>query len=313
VKTKLTTSPLEAAGFIRDGGTVAFPTETVYGLGGAVFDTRAIAKIFAAKQRPPDNPLIIHIENTAQITELAVEVSDVARRLIDTFFPGPLTVVLRRSSRVPLIATAGLESVGIRQPRLAMAHEFLTACATPVAAPSANLSGRPSPTTWQAVAEDLDGRIDCILQGPPSEIGLESTVIDCTSDTPIVLRSGTISLDELRAVEPNVELYARDETSVSRSPGMRHRHYSPRGRVVLVDQDVETKLETRSAYIGMRKAPAEAEYSMHCTDIYQYAHALFEFFREADRRGIENIYCEAVTEEGLGLALMDRIRRAAAG
>jgi L-threonylcarbamoyladenylate synthase len=177
-ETSLTTSPIEAARFIADGGIVAFPTETVYGLGANVFDAAAIAKIFEAKQRPADNPLIAHISSIDQITELASEISDSAKRLIEHFFPGPLTVVLKKSVNVPDMATAGLDSIGIRMPRSDLAREFLTACGTPVVAPSANLSGRPSPTTWQAVYEDLNGRIDCILQGEPTEIGLESTVVD---------------------------------------------------------------------------------------------------------------------------------------
>lgn len=310
MKTVLTTSAAEAAEFIKRGGTVAFPTETVYGLGAAVFDAAAIAKIFVAKQRPADNPLIVHVANLDQIPAVAADVSDVARCLIAAYFPGPLTLVLRRSARVPLMATAGLESVGVRQPRLGMAHEFLTACATPVAAPSANLSGRPSPTTWEAVADDLDGRIDCILQGPQSEIGLESTVVDCTSEIPVVLRSGTVSLEELRVVVPSIEGYSTEDAVRPRSPGVRHRHYSPRAQV-RIDGGAGIDPERNSAFIGMRSPPVGALFSLQCTDIHEYAHALFEFFREADRRRIDIIYCEAVPEEGIGLALMDRIRRAA--
>src|SRR5580765_7032200 len=188
MQTVITNSPLEAAAFIKLGGIVAFPTETVYGLGANVFDELAVAKIFEAKQRPADNPLIAHVALAEQIGELVTGISSFAHLFIDSFFPGPLTLVLKKSEQVPGIATAGLDTIGIRMPRFELAHQFLVACGTPVVAPSANLSGRPSPTTWQAVAEDLEGRIDCILQAATTEIGIESTVVDCTSEVPTVLR-----------------------------------------------------------------------------------------------------------------------------
>jgi L-threonylcarbamoyladenylate synthase len=188
VKTVLTKLAEEAAGFIKRGGVAAFPTETVYGLGANVFDEVAIAKIFEAKRRPADNPLIAHIGEIDQIGELTAEVCENARKFIDAFFPGPLTLVLPKSEKVPMIATAGLDTIGVRMPGSRLAQEFLKACGVPVVAPSANLSGKPSPTTWEAVFEDLDGRIDCILQGETTEIGLESTVLDCSGDRPLVLR-----------------------------------------------------------------------------------------------------------------------------
>ena len=176
VKTLVTNSPTEAAEFVKNGGIVAFPTETVYGLGANVFDARAVAKIFEAKRRPADNPLIAHVASEEQIRELVSDIGRNARKFIDRFFPGALTLVLPKSDRVPMIATAGLDTIGVRMPRHELARRFLEACEVPVVAPSANLSGKPSPTTWQAVLEDLDGRIDCILQGEATEIGLESTV-----------------------------------------------------------------------------------------------------------------------------------------
>ncbi|MBP9664516.1 MAG: threonylcarbamoyl-AMP synthase, partial [Pyrinomonadaceae bacterium] len=200
MKTVVTEDVEIAASFIRGGGTVAFPTETVYGLGANVFDEAAVAKIFEAKRRPADNPLIAHVASVGQIAELATEVTERAERFIQAFFPGPLTVVVRKKKNVPLIASAGLDTIGVRMPRGELAQTFLKACGVSVVAPSANLSGRPSPTTWEAVLEDLDGRIDCILQGEPTEIGLESTVVDCTGDVPVLLRTGAVSLDALRAV-----------------------------------------------------------------------------------------------------------------
>jgi L-threonylcarbamoyladenylate synthase len=234
VQTLLTHSPEEAAGFIRSGGIVAFPTETVYGLGANVFDEGAIDRVFDAKMRPPDNPLIVHVANLAQINEIATDIPTHAQVLIDSFFPGPLTVVLRKADAVPRVVTAGLDTVGVRMPMLKLAKEFLSACGVPVAAPSANLSGRPSPTTWQAVLEDLNGRIDCLLQSEASDIGIESTVVDCTSDIPSLLRKGAISLDELRDVIPEIGFAVTSGKESPRSPGLKHKHYSPRAEVVMV-------------------------------------------------------------------------------
>ena len=312
-KTKLTTSPAEAARFIIEGGTAAFPTETVYGLGANVFDESAVAKIFEAKRRPADNPLIAHISTIDQIRELTTEVTESAEKLIGQFFPGPLTLVLKKSERVPAIATAGLDSIGIRMPRNGLANEFITACRTPLAAPSANLSGRPSPTTWQAVYEDLNDRIDCILQGEPTEIGLESTVVDCRTSVPLVLRLGAVSLEDIRSVVFEAVLAdPRDEARV-RSPGSKHKHYSPKADVDLVDWIIFDSPHEHAAYIGMDRG-VETHYlgmSRICSSIEDYAHSVFEFFRECDRAGIRLIYCQEVAEEGIGAALMDRIRRAA--
>jgi L-threonylcarbamoyladenylate synthase len=311
VQTKVTNDAEEAAGFIKNGGIVAFPTETVYGLGAAVFDERALARIFEAKRRPADNPLIAHIAGLEQIPLLAAEITLTAQRLIDEFFPGPLTIVMNKTAAVPVIATAGLDTIGIRMPRYPLAHEFLMACGTPVAAPSANLSGKPSPTTWQAVAEDLDGRIDCILQGDATEIGLESTVVDCTSEVPIVLRSGSVSLEQLVAVVPSTRQAEKGELNEIRSPGMKHQHYSPHARVVIVDEGQQFEAGPNSAYIGITRPPIRLERELICSDVDSYAHSLFEFFRECDRNGITTIYCESVEQQGIGAALMDRIRRAA--
>jgi L-threonylcarbamoyladenylate synthase len=198
MKTVLTKSPVEAAEFIRRGGIVAFPTETVYGLGANVFDEKAIAKIFTAKRRPNDNPLIAHVGRLEDINSLVSEITESAGKFIEAFFPAPLTVILPKAEKIPLIATANLETIGVRMPRNELARDFLQACETPLVAPSANLSGKPSPTTWKAVFEDLDGRIDCILQGETTEIGLESTVVDCTGEFPLFLRSGAVSLEQLR-------------------------------------------------------------------------------------------------------------------
>lgn len=310
MKTELTTDVEQAANYIRSGGIVAFPTETVYGLGANVFDENAVGRIFEAKQRPADNPLIAHISSLEQVGQLSDEITDSATKFIDAFFPGPLTIVLRKRDAVPMIATAGLDTIGIRMPRFKLANEFLKACGAPVVAPSANLSGRPSPTTWQAVAEDLDGRIDCILQGEITEIGIESSVVDCTGDVPILLRTGSVSLEELRAVVPETT-YEQGSDLIIRSPGLRHKHYSPRASVVLVDS--VPRDSENAAFIGIGSNEPNISFSKICVDQHDYAHSLFEFFRECDRRGISTIYCQTVSETGIGAALMDRLRRAAAG
>ncbi len=311
MQTIFTTSPAEAAEFIKRGGTVAFPTETVYGLGADIFDEIAVAKIFEAKNRPADNPLIAHIADLRQITELSDGVNRTAQKFIDAFFPGPLTIVLPKTDRVPRVATAGLDTIGIRMPRFELAHQFLAACETSVAAPSANLSGSPSPTTWEAVAEDLDGRIDCILQSDATEIGIESTVVDCTSETPMVLRSGSVSIEQLRAVVASTLVYDFSETESRRSPGLRHRHYSPQATVVIIENATGLIFESGAAYIGLSRPNAKFDRKLVCSGVAEYAHSLFEYFRECDRLSIKKIYCEKVPESGVGVALMDRIRRAA--
>lgn len=313
MNTLLTQDVEKAAEFIRCGGVVAFPTETVFGLGADVFDADAVAKIFEAKRRPGDNPLIAHIADIGQIGELASEIPETAVRFIGSFFPGPLTLVLSRSERVPDIATAGLDTIGVRMPKFDLARRFIEACGVPVVAPSANLSGRPSPTTWQAVLEDLDGRIDCILQGEPTEIGLESTVVDCTGYIPVLLRQGAVSLAELRAVIPETRESEPDDIATVRSPGLRHKHYSPKADVIIGDLIITADRQPGSAYIGLDNK-REAEHFSHakvCGSVEEYAHSLFEFFRECDRLGIHTIYCEEVDPDGIGAALMDRLRRAA--
>jgi L-threonylcarbamoyladenylate synthase len=309
--TMLTHDAKKAAEVIKNGGLAAFPTETVYGLGAAIFDVAAVGRIFEAKGRPPDNPLIAHVGALSQIQQLATVITPHASDLIDAYFPGPLTLVLPKSHRVPDIASAGLDTIGIRMPAHELAREFLKECGTPVAAPSANRSGRPSPTTWQAVLEDLDGRIDCILQGDATEIGLESTVVDCSTAVPVLLRSGAVSIEELRRIVPEMLDAESNGAEPHRSPGTRYRHYSPRAQVI-VCRSGDVPRDRESAFIGLSD-PGERANAHVCATVNEYAHDLFEFFREADRRGIARIYCETVPETGVGGALMDRIRRASAG
>ena len=313
MKTKTTQSPSLAARYIANGEVVAFPTETVYGLGANIFNEEAIRKIFEAKGRPSDNPLIAHIADLSQLKSVASEVPPIAEKLIEAFFPGPLTLVLPKHKQIPAVATAGLNTVGVRMPSHPIAQQLLRACGVPLVAPSANLSGRPSPTTWQAVREDLSGRIACILKGDQTKVGLESTVVDCTGKVPLILRAGGITLEQLRAVIPETDIAAHDDHNAPKSPGTKYRHYSPRAQVFVANFPQHIVPANEAAYIGI-DPPSRVEAfqkTLLCKDVAEYAHSLFQFFRECDDSEVKTIYCQAVSEEGLGLALMDRIRRAA--
>ena len=311
--TILTRSADQAAAFIRQGYVVAFPTETVYGLGADALDEHAVRKIFVAKGRPSDNPLIIHLARLEQLPEVVREVPDAAARLIEHFFPGPITVILPRHARVPDVVTAGLDTVGVRVPAHPVAHAFLEACGRPVAAPSANLSGRPSPTTWEAAFADLKGRIPCLLQGDPSPVGLESTVVDCTGRAPLVLRAGAVTLEALQEVVPETTIARPHPHLLARSPGMRHRHYAPAAQVLLAASPTDAVPAPDAGYIGLDLPPGAERFglSVRCRDVEDYARELFHFFRRCDTAGLARIYCQHVPHTGLGLALMDRIERAA--
>lgn len=311
MKTVLTTNPTKAARFIKQGGLVAFPTETVYGLGGDIFNEKAIEKIFIAKGRPSDNPLIAHIAAREQINLLVSEVTVSAEKFIEAFFPAPLTLVLPKSAQVPLIATANLQTIGVRMPRHRLAREFLKECAAPLVAPSANLSGKPSPTTWQAVFEDLNERIDCILQSEQTEVGLESTVVDCTKDFPLVLRAGAVSLEELQRVVPETKIYNAGKTENLPSPGLRYRHYSPRAKVVLINPKSSIRIQQSCAFIGLDDPAEKFALKKICSSVEEYAHEVFAFFRQCDAAAIKTIYCQTVEESGIGQALADRLKRAA--
>ncbi len=308
-----TTSPEEAATFIHQGEVVAFPTETVYGLGADVFNAAAIQRIFEAKGRPADNPLIVHLATLDQIADVAETVTPAAAALIQHFFPGPLTVILPKCPDVSDRATGGLNTVGVRMPDHPLAQAFLEACGCPVAAPSANRSGRPSPTSWEAVHADLNGRIACILQGDRTPAGLESTVVDCKQSVPLLLRAGVISLETLQSVWPDIEVAAPNDPRAHRSPGTRYRHYAPRARVQLVASPDEATPHPEAAYIG-RDVPSSGGFGkiLRCETVDRYAHELFAFFRDCDAAHLRIIYCQTVSATGLGRALMDRLQRAAA-
>ncbi len=311
-RTIVTESPAEAAEYLNKGDIVAFPTETVYGLGADITNETAVGKIFRAKGRPGDNPLIVHLASPEQVDEVATDVPDSARLLMARFFPGPLTLVLRKRPGVSSLVTAGLSTIGVRCPNHPVAHEFLARCLHPVAAPSANLSGRPSSTDWKAVLEDLDGRIACILKGEKSSIGLESTIVDCSEEPPRILRAGAISPEELHTIVPNIAIARGGKQERPKSPGLKYRHYSPSAEIRLCGEEYGACEGGKGfAWIGLSPPPEGAARTCRCRDSEEYAYRMFRFFRECDREGIGVICCEMPPPEGIGQALRDRLQRAA--
>jgi len=320
-----------AAAVIRAGGLVAFPTETVYGLGADALNEDAVRKIFLAKERPADDPLIVHIASASQLPQLARQIPQRAWDLIERFWPGPLTLVLPKTERVPTVTTGGLDTVAVRMPSHPVAKRLIELSAVPIAAPSANRFGRPSPTIAKHVWEDLHGRIDLILDGGPTPIGVESTVLDLTVDPPMVLRPGGVTLEELRAVLGDVQMLDAAHTEAAkRSPGTRSRHYAPRAQVLLVEQGAaEAALKelsgkrvgvlvylTRSLSVygegqgEVRGAGGEVIIIQMPRSLKAYARRLFAALRELDEQGVDVIVVEKLQERGLGRAIMDRLRRA---
>ncbi|EAT59855.1 L-threonylcarbamoyladenylate synthase [Chlorobium ferrooxidans] len=312
MQTILTDSTEEAARILNSGCVVAFPTETVYGLGACICHPEAIGKIFQAKGRPGDNPLIVHIYNIKQLDDVASEINESAEKLIERFFPGPLTLVLKKNKSVPDIVTAGLDTVGVRCPANPVAREFLRLACGPVAAPSANLSGLPSSTSWHAVFKDLDGRISCILKGEESTIGLESTIVDCSGASPVLLRAGAITFEALQEVVPGITLNAgTGKESRPKSPGLKYLHYAPKASIVLCTPHEPITAEPDSAYIGLSRPPEGVRVARHCISPEEYGRELFSFFRLCDAEGIRVIYCELPSSTGIGRAIRDRLTRAA--
>lgn len=313
MKTLLTNNPKQAARFIKKAEVVAFPTETVYGLGANAYDENAVKKIFRLKGRPYDNPLIVHISSKSQIKILAESLTETAKKLIDKYFPGPLTVILKKNEVIPDMVTAGLDSIAIRMPSSKTAKDFIKASDVPIAAPSANISGSPSPTTFRHVLEDFNGKVPCILIGPQSRFGLESTVIDCTRDIPAVLRPGIITIEKLRKIDKRIK--SVKVKGKVKSPGTQYRHYSPKAKVIIVKQVPKNKLNNLAAFIGIRSLLPVYRNKLgmfkHCKSKLDYAKSLFSFFRECDLRGIKLIYAERVDEKGIGLAVMNRLKKAA--
>lgn len=325
---------LTAADIVKRGGLVAFPTETVYGLGADALNSKAVLALFQAKERPLDNPPIVHVENTADVYRLAKEVPPEVERLMSKFWPGPLTLIFKRSAIVPDVTVAGLDTVAIRMPKHKVALALIRESRCPIAAPSANLAGKPSPTCAQHVFEDLNGRIDAILDAGPTNVGVESTVLDLTVYPPEILRPGGTSFEALKEALGEVKLHptviAEKELTIerARSPGMKHKHYAPNAEVVVVEGSVSAVIrkveELTHAYMqkGLRVGvlatnETAAYYSAGIVkpfgsrnDLASVAKNLFRLLREFDAEGVDVIIAEAVPPNGLGLAVMNRLRKA---
>jgi L-threonylcarbamoyladenylate synthase len=323
-----------AAKIIREGGLVAFPTETVYGLGADALNSKAVLALFEAKKRPLDNPPIVHVENVSDVYRLAKQVSPKAERLMREFWPGPLTLVFKRSETVPEVTVAGLDTIAIRMPQHKVALALIRESDRPIAAPSANLAGRPSPTSAKHVFDDLNGRIDAILDGGPTRIGVESTVLDLSVDPPQVLRPGGTTLETLRKVVGDVKLHpfvvADKELPIekTRSPGMKHKHYAPNAKVIIVEGAISAVIakvkELADAYglkgVKVGVLATDETIGAYRADVVKslgsrfnlavIAQNLFRLLREFDAEGVDVIIAEGVPTEGLGLAVMNRLRKA---
>ena len=339
----------EAAEILKGGGLEALPTETVYGLGGNGLDKEAAKKIYAAKGRPSDNPLILHVSSIEEVYPLVKALPEKAKKLMEAFWPGPLTLVLPKSDLVPKESTGGLETVALRSPENALTLSLIRACGFPIAGPSANLSGRPSPTEAYHVFEDLGGRIEGILEDGAVGIGVESTIVDLSEDCPTLLRPGAITIEDLEevlgekvAIDPTLLGKSMAEGFTPKAPGMKYRHYAPKAEMILFKKKEED--ETRSGQEEIAKSIlsyGEKELSespekriwVLCGEdtafLYEgdsrftvqilgrreeplsMTHNLFRLLRKADEEGVELILGECYSEEGVGFALMNRLKKAA--
>ena len=327
---------MERAGkIVQNGGLAAFPTETVYGLGGDALNAESSRKIYAAKGRPSDNPLIVHIADIAALDKVARDVPESAEKLMAEFWPGPLTMIFFKTDAVPYETTGGLDTVAVRLPSHPAARALIRASGGYIAAPSANLSGRPSPTNALHVKEDLDGRIDLILDGGESRIGLESTIVDFTEDVPTVLRPGYISLSMLRDVIGEVRMdpgiLSENEHVRPKAPGMRYRHYAPKAPLVIVEGLQDAVTETISRYArkavneGKRCSILCSDETAHCYEAIgarvspvgssaeeeSIARHLYAMLRQFDEEKTDMIYSEAFDTPRLGQAIMNRLLKAA--
>lgn len=323
----------KAASLLKAGKLVAFPTETVYGLGAIATSDESVAGIFAAKGRPSDNPLIIHIGNRGQLEQWAAVIPESAQILMQKYWPGPLTLVLPHRHNLAGKVTAGLPTVGIRMPDHPVALALLNEVGIPVAAPSANRSGKPSPTTAEHVWRDLAGKIDAILDGGPAGIGVESTIVDLSGEIPVLLRPGGITLEQLRETlgEVKVDPGIQDQKQIPRSPGMKYRHYAPQGEMWLI----KGELERVAAYIQKRIHEAREEgkrvgvltteenrekYHADCVIAAgsrqkpdSVAHHLYDALRRFDEQKVDMIFAESFPERGLFYSVMNRMKKAASG
>ncbi|MFH1837636.1 MAG: L-threonylcarbamoyladenylate synthase [Candidatus Omnitrophota bacterium] len=317
----------QAAEVINNRGLVAFPTETVYGLGADATDPKAVAGIFEAKKRPLDDPIIVHISKIEDLSKLTEKASPLVYKLVDRFWPGPLTIVLKKTSLVPDIITAGLDTVAIRMPSNAIARELINAAGVPIAAPSANLFSRPSPTKAKHVLNDLEGKIDMILDGGKTEIGVESTVIEVIGDEVNILRPGATSVEDLIKIAKKTNIPPETWHS-EKSPGKYPTHYSPCAKIILVP-NTGNQTEKVLSYVSKIKeqkktfgimAKQEHEYKYKGSNVKVLgpekdgricAYRLFSILREFDEEEVDIIIAEGIEEKGLGYAVMNRLRKAA--
>ena len=324
----------KAAQILRDGGLVAFPTETVYGLGGNALDAGASAKIYAAKGRPSDNPLIVHISCMEELPPLVKEIPESARKLAAAYWPGPMTMILPKSSLIPDATSGGLPTVAVRMPSDPVANALIRIAGVPIAAPSANTSGRPSPTSAAHVIEDMDGRIEMILDGGDVPVGVESTIIDLTGEVPVLLRPGAVTLSMLEAVVGNVDLDRVLTEPLApdvhpKAPGMKYRHYAPKADMLLVEGPTEqvvrliteraTKAAAEGKKVGIIATDETLDRYPHVdvrsigrrSDERTVAHNLFAVLRDFDDDGADVIFSEVFSGDELGLAIMNRLTKAA--
>ncbi len=309
-----------AGEIVRNGGLVAFPTETVYGLGANAFDAEAVENIYTVKGRPADNPSIVHIWNREQLKLITPMVTPVMVKVMDAFWPGPVTMICERTDEVPYVTTGGLETVGIRMPSDPGAKSFLRAADCPVAAPSANLSGRPSPTTADHVREDFDGKIDAIIDGGPCEIGIESTVIDLTGEVPMILRPGYMTAEDFQdrlgmpvIMDPALNKKPEDPDFHPKAPGMKYKHYAPKAPMIIFEGDEVKVLE------AIEREKNEHEMEGENVVVLEFgengaigaAHELFAKLREADREHADIILAAALPQKGVGFSVMNRMLKSA--
>ena len=322
-----------AAAIIRDGGLVAFPTETVYGLGADALSAEASKKIYAAKGRPSDNPLIVHVAEFSDMEKIAQEMPEEAKKLADAFWPGPLTMIVRKNDKVPYETTGGMDTVAVRMPNHPVALELIRRSGGYIAAPSANTSGKPSPTLAEHVAFDMDGRIPMILDGGPVGIGIESTIVDLTEDIPMILRPGYITPKMLEKVIGEVKMdpgiIASDSLQKPKAPGMKYKHYAPNADVTIVEGPHEKVVQYINAQIAEKEAEGhrcavmatdETKDKYICSDIVSAGHKddelsvarnLYAILRDFDKQKVEYVYSESFETKNVGQAVMNRLIKAA--
>lgn len=321
----------EAALVIKNGGLVVFPTETVYGLGADATNEKAVNNIFKAKGRPQDNPLIVHVGSFDMIPSLVKEIPPAAKKIMDRFFPGPITVIMEKSDLVPKVTSAGLSTVGIRMPENIIARELIRKAGVPVAAPSANTSGLPSPTEVKRCVEDLDGRVDYILGGGKCDYGLESTVIDCSVYPPVILRPGRVTLEELREIDKSIYIDSGLTAGNERpkAPGMKYKHYAPKAKVKIIQGSMQKTVEKINEIVQNYrddKSKVGIMATDETKDLYKQGRVislgsrndeetigsnLFETLRTLDDLKVDLILSESFEESGIGIAIMNRLKKSA--